>query len=255
MFCKSCLYFAAYLFSGFIRAETPAALVTFVQQAVPHGEIRYRATFTAASSTYHLFTLQQAERKGVLLVRQAGNTQFEIVGADTSFGPSTNEATEIDAVMKAAARLLNGPTSNGFTDDTAASWRDVCPLGASLNELLTPISGFALSSNSTLGILRDLQRSDAYVVEPERAPPGSILVCPSHFTPQGPVIIGFAVIVGADRCVYGPDYCQSGAWHRLGTLSDWLRINQSVAPVSGYLLRAKEKHRPPSNSGNPSQSL
>jgi hypothetical protein len=152
--------------------------------------------------------------------------------------------------VRATAQLLNG--AEPFASQGVAPVNDFCPLGASLNKLLVPITGFTLSSNGTLGILRDLQHADVCLVEPERAPPGSLLVCPSHFAKQGPVVIGFVVVVGPDRCVYGPDYRQHGAWRRLATLQEWLRANQSVSAVHGFLLRAREKDRKHSSSPVPS---
>ena len=237
------IFSAACWFGYLVHADTSAALAAFVQHAVPAGEIRYWGAFLVSPSVYHLFTLQQAERKGVLLVRQTGQNDLAVVCADTSFDSCPKGTSESDAAVRAAARLLNGESDDPFAFRTRASAEDVCPLGAALNALLIPIAGFALSSNGTLGILRDLQHADAYLVEPEQAWPGSILVCPSHFSPQGPVIIGFAVVVGPDRCVYGPDYRQGGAWHRLATLREWLRANQSVSNVRCYLLRAKENDR------------
>jgi len=243
MLYKLLAFFATSWFGNLLHADTAAALAAFVQHAVPAGEIRYWGAFLVSPSVYHLFTLQQAERKGVLLVRQTGQNGFAVVCADTSFDSCPKGTSESDAAVRAAARLLNGESDDPFAFRTRASAKDVCPLGAALNALLIPIAGFALSSNGTLGILRDLQHADAYLVEPEQAWPGSILVCPSHFSPQGPVIIGFAVVVGPDRCVYGPDYRQGGAWHRLATLREWLRANQSVSNVRCYLLRAKENDR------------
>lgn len=226
-------------------------LVEFVQRAVPDGEIRYWGAVAAPQSIYHVFTLQQAERRGVFLVRQAG-ARFEIAGADTSLDSFPREAGESDAAVSAAARLLNGASDNPFAPRIAAAANDVCPLGASLNKLLVPFAGFTLSSNGTLGILRNLQHADACVVEPEHAPPGSILVCPSRFAQRGPVIIGFAVVLGPDRCVYGPDYRQRGAWHRLATLREWLRANQSASEVRGFLLRAKQADRDHNSPQKPS---
>jgi hypothetical protein len=228
------------LYATCASAQIANNLVNFAQHAVPAGEIRYRNSFTAADSIYHLFTLQQAERRGVLLVRQISQTRFEIVDADTSFDFLVKERnpSESATAIETAARLLEGEHKEHPTECATASPHDTCPLGASLNELLIPIAGFALTSNSTLGILRDLRRAAAYIIDPERAPPGSILVSPSHFATQGPVVIGFAVIVGPDRCVYGPDYRQGGAWRRIATLGDWLRLNQSVATVCGFLLRS-----------------
>ena len=243
MLYKLLIFFATCWFGSLVHADIPAALATFVQHAVPYGEIRYWGAFARAPSIYHVFTLEQAERKGVLLVRQSDQNQFVVVGADTSFDSFPREAGDSDPIVKAAARLLNGESDNPFAARAMASANDVCPLGASLNDLLLPIAGFALSSNGTLGILRDLQHANAYSVEPEQASPGSILVCPSHFSVQGPVTIGFAVVVGPDRCVYGPDYRQGGAWHRLATLREWLQANQSVSDVRGFLLRAKKTDR------------
>jgi hypothetical protein len=243
---RACLILSLiWLFTGFAAAEVPGALVRFVQRAVPNGEIRYWGAFAVTQTVYHLCTLQQSERKGVLLVRQNG-TSFDVVGADTSLDSLARETdrTEMDPVVEAAARLLNGEGDDPVAARAIACPNDICPLGASLNALLVPIAGFTLSSNGTLGILRDLQHADAYPVDPERAPPGSILVCPTSFAPQGPVLVGFAVVVGPDHCVYGPDYRQGGAWHRLATLREWLRANQSVTRVSGFLLRARKTTNP-----------
>jgi hypothetical protein len=246
------IFFATCWFGSLVHADTPAALAAFVQHAVPAGEIRYWGAFRVSPSFYHLFTLQQAERKGVLLVRQCDQNQFVVVGADTSFDSFPREAGDSDLIVRAAARLLNGESDDPFAARAKASANDVCPLGASLNDLLVPIAGFALSSNGTLGILRDLQHANAYPVKPEQAPPGSILVCPSHFSAQGPVNIGFAVVVGPDRCVYGPDYRQGGAWHRLATLREWLQANQSVSDIRGFLLRANADDRDRSIRRKPS---
>ena len=245
MFSILIIFYTACCFGSLVHADTPAALAAFVQHAVPYGEIRYWGAFAGARSVYHVFTLQQAERKGVLLVRQSDQNQFVVLGADTSFDSFPREAADSDPVVRAAARLLNGESDDPFAARTRASANDVCPLGASLNDLLVPIAGFELSSNGTLGILGDLQSADAYPVEPEHASPGSILVCPSHFSAQGPVTIGFAVVVGPDRCVYGPDYRQGGAWRRLATLREWLQANQSLSDVRGFLLRANanDQHR------------
>jgi hypothetical protein len=251
------IFSATCWFGSLVHADTPAALAAFVQHAVPTGEIRYWGAFLAPPSVYHLFTLQQAERKGVLLVRQCDQNQFVVVGADTSFDSLPRETGDSDPIVRAAARLLNGESDDPFAARARASANDVCPLGASLNDLLVPITGFALSCNGTLGILRDLQHADAYPVEPEQALPGSILVCPSHFSAQGPVNIGFAVVIGPDRCVYGPDYRQSGAWRRLATLRDWLQANQSVSDIRGFLLRANgnDRDRRIRRKPSPPQSL
>jgi hypothetical protein len=242
-----CLH--TWLLACWALAGVPSALVEFAQRAVPDGEIRYWGAFAAPQSIYHVFTLRQAERRGIFLVRQAG-ARFAVIAADTSLDSFPREPGESDAAVRAAAQLLNG--EEPFISHSAASVNDFCPLGASLNTLLAPISGFTLSSNGTLGILRDLQHADACVVEPERAPPGSLLVCPSHFANQGPVLIGFVVVVGPDRCVYGPDYRQYGAWRRLATLQEWLRANQSVSTVHGFLLRAKKNDRDHSSLPKPS---
>jgi hypothetical protein len=234
------------------HADTPAALAAFVQHAVPAGEIRYWGAFLVSPSIYHLFTLQQAERKGVLLIRQSDQNQFVVVGADTSFDSIPSETGDSDQIVRAAAWLLNRESDDPFADRAQASANDFCPLGASLNDLLVPIAGFALSSNGTLGILRDLQHADSFPVVPEQASPGSILVCPSHFSAQGPVKIGFAVIVGPDHCVYGPDFRQGGAWRRLATLREWLQANQSVSEIHGFLLRTNANDRDRSIQRKPS---
>jgi hypothetical protein len=229
-------------------AEIPSALVEFAQRAVPDGEIRYRGALAASQSVYHVFTLRQAERRGIFLVRQAGKS-FEVIGADTSLDSFPREAGESDVVIRAAAQLLNA--EEPFASDRAATMNDFCPLGAFLNRLLGPIAGFRLSFNGTLGILHELQQAEACVVAPERAPPGSLLVCPSLFAKQGPVFIGFVVVVGPDRCVYGPDYRQRGAWSRLATLQEWLRANQSGSAVHGFLLRAGKNDREHSSPRGP----
>lgn len=230
-------------------AGIPSALVEFAQHAVPDGEIRYHGALAAPQTIYHVFTLRQAERRGVFLIRQIG-ARLEVIGADTSLDSFPRATGESDAAVRAAAQLLNG--EEPFPSHGAAPVNDFCPLGASLNKLLVPITGFTLSSNGTLGILRDLRHADVCIVEPERAPPGSLLVSPSHFAKQGPVVIGFVVVVGPDRCVYGPDYRQQGAWRRLGTLEEWLGANQSVSAVHGFLLRGREKDRKHSSPRTPS---
>ena len=94
-------------------AGIPHALTEFVQHAVTDGEIRYWGAFDAPPSIYHIFTLRQAERRGVFLVRQTG-ARFEVIGADTSLDSFPRGDNESDAAVRAAARLLNSDGDDPF---------------------------------------------------------------------------------------------------------------------------------------------
>ncbi len=100
------------------------------------------------------------------------------------------------------------------------------------------IAGFTFRSNSTLGILQELEQSDAIPVNPSAAPVGSVLVCPTTWSPTGPVSLGSATIVGSDGNVYGPDIRKGCAWTSFGKLETWIELHANKNQLFGFLLRA-----------------
>lgn len=218
-------------------------LLTFVQNAIPVGGIVFCGEVQCNETAYELFVLQQEARRGVLVIT-GGSTDPsakppEVLFADTSFDFALPQSLIPPEVLSQFSQLLGitRPAANQPTPIAPSD--DVYPIGAVLNTVLGPIAGFTFRSNSTLGILRELEQSDAIPVSPAAAPAGSILVCPTTYSPTGPVSLGSAVILGSDRKVYGLDIKRGGAWTCLGALETWIEEYGAKNQLFGFLLRAR----------------
>jgi hypothetical protein len=222
-------------------------LLAFVQNAVPEGRIVFRGEVLASDTRYALFVLQQKASRGILVVTggSASSAQpFQVLFADTSFDFALSQnLIPSEAESQFVAWLGISPTLSN-QEMTMASSNDVDPVGAKLNAVLGPIAGFTFKSNSTLEMLQELEQSDAIPVNPATAPAGSILICPTTYSPAGPVSLGCAVMLGSDRKIYGPDTRKGGAWHCFGLLEAWLAKHEGKNQLFGFLLRAHSEQRP-----------
>jgi hypothetical protein len=220
-----------------LHAQLRSDLRAFVQTVVPEGDIFFCGDVPAGDYTYDLFLLRQRERRGIFIVAQADSRQLHIVYADTSLDLAVSQSFIPPEVVDQLASLLGvGPAEN--TNSNSVNPNDIYPIGAALNVAIQPITGFAFRSNSIVEILRELQESDAIVVDPAEAPIGAILISPTFYTGNGPVLIGAVAIVGSDRQVYEPDFRKGGFWAPCGTLNEWIRQNNSTRQLFGFLLRA-----------------
>jgi hypothetical protein len=218
-------------------------LLTFVQNAIPEGGIVFRGEVQSHEAAYELFVLQQEAQGGVLVITggcpDPSAKPFQVLFADTSFDSALTQSLIPPEVLSQFLALLGIARSSSNQSTTAAQSDDVYPIGAALNAVLGPIAGFTFRSNSTLGILQELEQSDAIPVSPAAAPAGSILVCPTAYSPTGPVSLGSAVILGSDHKVYGPDIRKGAAWTCLGLLETWIEAYGAKNQLFGFLLRAR----------------
>ena len=218
-------------------------LLTFVQNAVPEGRIVFCGEVQSNETAYDLFVLQQEGRRGVLVIASGSGDPSakapHVLYADTSFDFALSQSLLPPEVLSEFYALLGLTRSPSIQAAATASARDVYPIGAALNTVLGPIAGFTFRSNSTLGILQELEQSDAIPVSPAAAPAGSILVCPAAYSQIGPLSLGSAVILGSDHKVYGPDIRQSGTWTCFGWLETWIEKYGANNQLFGFLLRAR----------------
>ena len=221
-------------------------LLTFVRNAVPEGQIVFCGEVASNETAYELFVLEHEASRGVLVI--AGGSADpsgkppQVLFADTSLDFALSQSLIPPEVLSQFYALL-GITRRPSTEvaDTAPA-EDIYPVGAALNTVLGAIASFTFRSNSTLGILQELERSDAIPVSPSAAPVGSILVCPTACSPTGPVSLGSVGILGSDHQMYGPDFRKGGGWTCFGTLESWIEKYGAQNQLFGFLLRARPQH-------------
>ena len=218
-------------------------LLTFVQNAVPEGRIVFCGEVESNETAYELFVLQQEARRGVLVITggsaDPSGKSPQVLFADTSFDFALSQSLIPPEVLSEFYAWLGITRSPSSQAAATAPAKDIYPVGAALNTVLGPIAGFTFRSNSTLGILQELEQSDAIPVSTSAAPTGSILVCPTTYSPTGSVSLGSVVILGSDHQVYGPDIRKGGAWTCFGTLETWIEKYGAQNQLFGFLLRAR----------------
>ena len=240
-----CVICACSLWLALIAATAngmDANLQTFLQAAVPKGGIVFYGAVQTKETTYNLFVLEQGERRGVMVVANNPVAQFtaspQVLFADTSFDIASDLGVIPSDVFDQLCALLGNIPSTTNQSQTLAGVKDIYPLGAALNTVLIPITGFACRSNSTLGILQELEQSDAIPVSPGEAPVGAILISPTSYSPAGPVSLGAVAIVGSDHEVYGPDVRKGCAWVSFGGLEAWITRVREKQQLFAFVLRA-----------------
>jgi hypothetical protein len=237
------LFLLLFASSGAMANGLDQNLLTFVQNAVPEGRIVFCGEVKSDGAAHELFVLQQEARRGVVVITGGSADPSaespQVLFADTSLDYALSKSLIPPEVISRFDALL-GITRSPSTQATAtAPAGDIYPLGAALNTVLGPIAGFTFKSNSTLGILQELEESDAIPVSPTAAPVGSILVCPTTCSQSGPVSLGSVVILGSDRKVYGPDVRQGSAWTCFGLLEAWIEKYGANNQLFGFLLRVR----------------
>ena len=219
------------------------SLLTFVQNAIPEGQIVFCGEAVSNETTYELFVLGHEASRGLLVIASGSadpsGKSPQVLFADTSLDFALSQSVIPPEVLSQFYALL-GITRSPSTEaaDTAPA-EDIYPVGAALNIVLGPIAGFTFRSNSTFGILQELQQSDAIPVSPSAAPTGSVLVCPTSYSPPGPVSLGSVGILGSDHQVYSPDFRKGRGWTCFGTLESWIEKHGAQNQLFGFLLRAR----------------
>lgn len=218
-------------------------LLAFVQKAVPEGRIVFCGEVASNETTYELFAVEHEASRGVLVIAggsaDPSNKPPQVLFADTSFDFALSQNLMPPEILSEFEVLLGITRSPSMEAAATAPAEDIYPIGAALNTVLDPIAGFTFRSNSTLGILQELERSDAIPVSPSAAPIGSILVCPTTYPPTGPVSLGSVGILGSDHQVYGPDFRKGGGWTCFGRLETWIEKYGAQNQLFGFLLRAR----------------
>jgi hypothetical protein len=221
------------------------SLLTFVQNAVPEGRIVFCGEVVSNETAYDLFVLEHEASRGVLVLTggsgDSSATSRQVLFADTSLDLALSQRLIPPEVLSEFYTLLGMKRSPSMETEATAPAQDIYPVGATLNTVLGPIANFIFRSNSTLEILEELERSDAIPISPSAAPTGTILVCPTTYSPTGPVSLGSVGILGSDHQVYGPDFRKDGGWTCFGRLESWIEKYGGQSQLFGFLLRARPK--------------
>ncbi|MBV8142422.1 MAG: hypothetical protein JOZ60_10285 [Verrucomicrobia bacterium] len=209
-------------------AEVPLAVQTLIQQADPRASAEYCGAVSTSKFDYYLFLLQRKELAGIVLVRQPPGTAPFIADADTSLLPFRNDSEgSVEPAVQCALQVLlrkrNLARTSRPSQPASSLEPDTSAIGREIDRVIYPISGFRLRSNSTREILRLLRTGPTVAVNPGTAPPGSIIVSPTQFSPYGPIYLGHAGIVGSDGSIYSADARYGGARTRSFSLTGWRR--------------------------------
>jgi hypothetical protein len=214
-----------------------------IQSADPRATVEYCGTVSTSRVDYYLFLLQQNEMSGMALVRQQVGTAPVIVDADTSLFPlRANSGRSLEKPVEEAIELLVGKRNRvkrrQARQHTSQPDHEISAIGLEIDRVVYPISGFRLGSNSTHEILRLLRTGPTVAVDPEAAPPGSIIVSPTQSSPSGPIYLGHAGIVGTDRSIYSADARYGGARTRNFSVASWLRQFSGTNGSYAFVIRA-----------------
>jgi hypothetical protein len=245
-----CLLFWTVICSSAIGqpAEAPLPVHGLVQQADPGATIEYCGSLSTAHLDYYLFLLARKELAGLVLIQQSAGSSPVIVDADTSLFPLPDDSNRIwekrlSDGIKLLLRRRNRSRKTREESSSPGLDAEVSAIGQEIDRVVYPIGGFQLNSNSTREILRLLRTGPAVAVDPKTAPPGSIIVSPTLFSPYGPIYFGHAGIVGADGAIYSADARHGGARTRNFSLAGWLRQFSSTNGSYAFVL-----HVPHNNS-------
>jgi hypothetical protein len=207
--------------------ETLVAVRGLIQRADPRATVEYCGAVSTRKIDYYLFTLERKELAGIVLVEQRPRTDPLIVDADTSFFPFRGDQERfVEKPIQAAIELLlrrRNTAKKRRPPEPGSTEPEVCAIGREIDRVVYPISGFRLGSNSSHEILRLLRTGPTLGVDPRTAPPGSIIVSPTQFSPYGPIYLGHAGIVGSDRSIYSADARYGGARTKNFSLTGWLK--------------------------------
>ena len=225
--------------------DLPQSVCCLIERANPNAKIEYCGAIVTKALEYYLFAVTHEQVAGVELVRIDRDNRPAIVDADTSLSHRDLNASSVpvpvtDAIgellerrnAKAQAQSPRGPTQRS---------QEVSSIGDDIDRIVSPINGFKLASESTREILHTLRTANTLSVEPAYAPPGSIIISPTRFSPTGPVSIGHAGIVGLEGSIYSADARYGGSWVRNFTLASWLKRFSASNGTYAFLLRARPR--------------
>jgi hypothetical protein len=219
-------------------------VAALVQRADPQAGVEYCGSVSTNHVDYYLFVLRQKELTGVVLVRYPAGQTPEIADADTSLFPFRNvqRHSDVQPPREAIEQLLrrrNLKQNRQEPQETCSQKGEVSGVGRDIDRVVYPITGFRLGTDSTREILRLLRTGPTISVDPKSAPPGSIIVSPTQFTPNGPIFLGHAGILGSNGSIYSADARFGGALAKNFTLSNWLKRFSGTNGTCAFVLRAR----------------
>lgn len=238
------LLFSAFLCSPLVGqpAEALLAARALIQRADSRANIEYGGAISTRRADYYLFLLKRKELAGTALVQQRIGAAPMIVAADTSLFPFRDETERSveKPVQDAIKLLLQRRTTAKRQAPPGVSNRnpEISAIGQEIDCVIYPISGFRLDSDSTHEILRLLRTGPTVAVDPETAPPGSIIVSPTRSSPYGPIYLGHAGIVGSDGSIYSADARFGGARTKNFSLTSWIRTFSGTNGSYAFVLHA-----------------
>ena len=226
--------------------DLPQTVRRLIEQANPNAKIEYCGAISMKALEYYLFAVTHEQVAGVVLVRNGRENPPTIIDADTSLFShrDPNVSSLPEPVTAAIGKLLerrNGKRQMRSPPGLTWHSQEVSSIGDGIDRIISPISGFKLDSESTREIMRILRTTNTLSVEPASAPPGSIIISPTRFSPSGPVSIGHAGIVGLDGSIYSADARYEGAWVRNFTLASWLKRFSVGNGTYAFLLRTRRR--------------
>ena len=217
--------------------DPPQPVRRLIEQANPNARIEYCGAISMKALEYYLFAVTHEQVAGVVLVRNGHENLPIIVDADTSL------FLHRDPNVSSLPEPVTAAVGNQVQSPLRPIWhsQEVSSIGDGIDRIISPISGFKLDSESTREIMRILRTTNTLSVEPASAPPGSIIISPTRFSPSGPVSIGHAGIVGLDGSIYSADARYEGAWVRNFTLASWLKRFSVGNGTYAFLLRTRRR--------------
>ena len=222
----------------------PSAVTTLVQRADPQANVEYCGSVSTNRVDYYLFVITRKELTGVVLVRHPTGKAPGIADADTSLFPFRDfpQHSVAQPLQEAIEELLirrnlrnHRPARQGASHQT----QEISAVGRDIDHVVYPISGFRLGADSTQEILRLLRTGPTLSVDPNNAPPGSIIVSPTQFYNNGPIFLGHAGILGSGGSIYSADARYGGALTKNFTLSNWLRRFSGTNGTYTFVIRAR----------------
>lgn len=226
--------------------ETPIEVRDLIQRADPRANVEYCGAVASGAIDYYLFVLEHQELAGVVLVKQRAGMIPVIVDVDTSLFPFRDDAEHsVEKPVQDAIELL---LRRSFVKKSRALQRtsrqdpEVSAVGREIDRVIYPITGFKLGANSTREILRLLRTGPTVEVDPGTAPPGSIIVSPTQASPNGPVYLGHAGIVGTNGSIYSADARYGGRRTKNFSLRSWRKQFSATNGSYAFVLDASSIH-------------
>jgi len=226
------------------QSADPSAVTDLVRRADPQAHIEYCGRVSMNEVDYYLFVLIHRELSGIVLVRHPAGKAPIIADADTSIFPLGDDpqryvARPVLEAIKELLRTRNLKRKRLVRGETSAQLQEISAVGRDIDQVVYPVSGFRLRSNSTREILRLLRTGSTVSVDPKTAPPGAIIVSPTQFSYDGPFFLGHAGILGRGGAIYSADARYEGRWTKNFTLTSWLTRFSGTNGTYAFVVRAR----------------